>query len=140
MRASAACANILIRPSVAPNEQGYVETILGRRRYFPELRPGIAANVSVRRAAERAAVNMPIQGSAADIIKLAMIALDQRLQDSSLGARLVLQVHDDLVLEVPEQELDETRALVIETMEHAYPLDVPLSVEASVGKNWMEMS
>ena len=121
-------------------EQGYVETILGRRRYFPELRPGNAANVAVRRAAERAAVNMPIQGSAADIIKLAMIALDRRLQESHLGARLVLQVHDDLVLEVPEHELDAARALVVETMENAYALDVPLSVEASVGKNWMEMS
>ena len=121
-------------------QQGYVETILGRRRYFPELRPGNAANVSVRRGAERAAVNMPIQGSAADIIKLAMIALDRRLGERHLGARLVLQVHDDLVLEVPELELDETRALVVETMEHAYALDVPLRVEACVGKNWMEMS
>ncbi len=121
-------------------EQGYVETLLGRRRYFPELRLGNAANVAIRRAAERAAVNMPIQGSAADIIKLAMIALDRRLQDSHLDAHLVLQVHDDLVLEVREQELDATRALVVETMENAYALDVPLSVEASVGKNWMEMS
>jgi len=121
-------------------QQGYVETILGRRRYFPELKPGNATNVAVRRAAERAAVNMPIQGSAADIIKLAMIALDRRLREHHLGAHLVLQVHDDLVLEVPEQELEETRELVVETMESAYALDVPLGVEASVGKNWMEMS
>ncbi|MFH1085313.1 MAG: DNA polymerase I, partial [Chloroflexota bacterium] len=120
------------------HERGYVETILGRRRLFPELK-GTSANSPTVRAAERAAVNMPIQGSAADIIKLAMIELDCRLRQQGLGARLVLQVHDELDLEVPIGELDETRALVVETMSQAYPLSVPLKVDVAVGKNWMEM-
>lgn len=120
-------------------EMGYVETILGRRRYFPELRADSAANPQLRRAAERAAVNMPIQGSAADIIKLAMIALDKRLRERGLDARMVLQVHDELVLEVPQEELEPTQSLVVETMENAYTLSVPLKVSTSVGKNWMEM-
>lgn len=116
---------------------GYVETLLGRRRYFPELRSRSAANNA--RAAERAAVNMPIQGSAADIIKLAMIELDRRLCAEGLASRMVLQVHDELVLEVPEAEVERAQALVVETMENAYTLDVPLRVEAATGKNWMEM-
>ena len=120
------------------SEKGYVETLMGRRRYFPELRmPG--GNAQIRRAAERAAVNMPIQGSAADIIKLASIVLHQRLQERGLRAALLLQVHDELVLEVPEEELDETRDLVVETMSGAYALSVPLKVDVNVGKNWMEM-
>jgi DNA polymerase I len=118
-------------------QDGYVETLLGRRRYFPELRSRSAAN-NVR-GAERAAVNMPIQGSAADIIKLAMIELDRRLREGGLASRMVLQVHDELVLEVPEAELERCQALVVETMEKAYSLDVPLRVEAATGKNWMEM-
>ena len=117
---------------------GYVETLLGRRRYFPELRSRSAANNNMR-AAERAAVNMPIQGSAADIIKLAMIVLDRRLREEGLASRMVLQVHDELVLEVPESELERAQALVVETMERAYTLDVPLKVEAATGMNWMEM-
>jgi DNA polymerase I len=123
-------------------EKGYVETIMGRRRYFPELTmPG--GNPQIRRAAERAAVNMPIQGSAADIIKLASIALHRRLKERGLRAALVLQVHDELVLEVPEEELDETRDLVVETMSNAgtshIALSIPLKVDVSVGQNWMEM-
>jgi len=118
-------------------EDGYVETIMGRRRYFPELQSRSAA--ALRRAAERAAINMPIQGSAADIIKLAMIELDQRLKQSNFQARMVLQVHDELVLEVPERELPDVQALVIDTMENAYQLEVPLKVEVATGKNWMEM-
>jgi len=119
-------------------EQGYVETILGRRRYFPELQSG-RGGVGSRRAAERAAVNMPIQGSAADIIKIAMIELHRRLGEEGLPAHLVLQVHDELVLEVREDALKTTRALVIECMESAYELRVPLKVDAAVGRNWMEM-
>jgi DNA polymerase I len=119
-------------------EKGYVETLLGRRRYFPELSmPG--GNAQIRRGAERAAVNMPIQGSAADIIKLASIVLHRRLLERGLGAALLLQVHDELVLEVPEEELDQTRDLVVETMSGAYALSVPLKVDVGVGKNWMEM-
>jgi len=120
-------------------EKGYVETILGRRRYFPELSSHSAANVGLRRAAERAAVNMPVQGSAADIMKLAMIRLDHRLREQKLRARMVLQVHDELVLEVPEDEVEAAKALVVEVMGNAYRLSIPLKVQTSVGKTWMEM-
>ncbi|NLG28904.1 MAG: DNA polymerase I, partial [Chloroflexi bacterium] len=120
------------------HEVGYVETVLGRRRYFPELKTRSAQ--AVMRAAERAAVNMPIQGSAADILKLAMIALDRHLTERGLAAAMVLQVHDELVLEVPAAELDVVRPLVIDTMQNAYPLSVPLKVDAAVGTNWMEMN
>jgi len=123
----------------AASEMGYVETILGRRRYFPELLSKSAAGGNLRRAAERAAVNMPIQGSAADVIKLAMIALHRRLREEQLAAHLVLQVHDELVLEVREDALDATRALVVDCMGNAYQLRVPLKVDVAVGKNWMEM-
>jgi DNA polymerase-1 len=119
--------------------RGYVQTVMGRRRYFPELRAGSGVNPSLQRAAERAAVNMPIQGSAADILKRAMIDLHQRLVDRGSAAALVLQVHDELVLEVPEEELDGIRALVVETMSGAYALRVPLKVDAAVGRNWMEI-
>ena len=122
------------------NRQGYVATIMGRRRYFPELGSSGGANSRLRRAAERAAVNMPIQGSAADIIKIAMIELYHRLRQVGLSGYMVLQVHDELVLEVPESELQATRALVVDTMENAYRLEVPLRVDAAVGKNWMEMN
>jgi DNA polymerase-1 len=120
-------------------EKGYVETILGRRRYFPELSSHSAANVGLRRAAERAAVNMPVQGSAADIMKLAMIRLDHRLREQKLRARMVLQVHDELVLEAPEDEVEAAKALVVEVMGNAYRLSIPLKVQTSVGKTWMEM-
>jgi DNA polymerase-1 len=120
------------------HQKGYVETVLGRRRYFPELRAS-GVNQNVRRAAERAAVNMPIQGSAADIIKVAMIRLDRRLTEARLKAAMLLQVHDELVLEVPQDELERTAPLVVDTMANAYPLNVPLKVDRAVGKNWMEM-
>ena len=118
-------------------EQGYVETILGRRRYFPELQSR-SAN-ALRQRAERAAINMPIQGSAADVIKLAMIRLYDALCRRDGDAAMVLQVHDELVLEVPTGELDEVRDLVVTTMSEAYALRVPLKVDAAVGKNWMEL-
>jgi len=120
-------------------EKGYVETILGRRRYFPELQSASASSGNRRRGAERAAINMPIQGSAADIIKLAMIVLQRRLGEQELPAYLVLQVHDELVLEVREDALEATRALVVDSMENAYKLRVPLKVDVAIGKNWMEM-
>ncbi|MBN1401267.1 MAG: DNA polymerase I [Anaerolineae bacterium] len=119
------------------HKHGYVETVMGRRRLFPELKN--APRSQAARAAERAAVNMPIQGSAADIIKLAMIELHEHLAEGGLAAQLVLQVHDELVLEVPEEELSETRELVVGIMSQAYKLDVPLKVDAAVGQNWMEM-
>ncbi len=116
-------------------EQGHVETLLGRRRYFPALQnPGAGRQDQSR--AEREAVNMPIQGTAADIIKIAMIRLHQALKDRGLGAEMILQVHDELVLEVPEDEADQTVVLVKEVMENAYPMDVPLRVDVSVGQDW----
>ena len=115
---------------------GAVTTQLGRRRPIPELR---AANPALRAAGERAAINHPIQGTAADIIKVAMIRLSPRLREAGLTARLILQVHDELLLEAPHGEVDRLVPLLIETMEGALALDVPLTVEAKVGPRWDEM-
>jgi DNA polymerase-1 len=117
---------------------GYVETLLGRRRYFPIFRSRQRVNRQVEMRAEREAVNHPIQGTAADILKIAMIRLHDKL-NAGFQARMLLQVHDELVLEVPEKEMDEVRSLVIDIMSEAYPLDVPLKVDASTGKNWLEL-
>jgi DNA polymerase-1 len=114
---------------------GYVETLSGRRRYIPEIK---SDNFNIRQFGERAATNAPVQGTAADIIKLAMIQIHRELADRGSGARMLLQVHDELVFEVPEAELETTRALVTEVMEHAFQLDVPLVVETGVGKSWYE--
>ncbi|MCX7707163.1 MAG: DNA polymerase I [Anaerolineae bacterium] len=122
-------------------EQGYVETLLGRRRYFPVLRTqatGAQAN-AIRQAAERAAINHPIQGTAADIIKIAMIRLYRALNAGGYCARIILQVHDELVLEVPEDELIAVARLVKETMEGAYQLRAALKVDMEAGPNWYEM-
>ncbi|MGQ9851173.1 MAG: DNA polymerase I [Aggregatilineaceae bacterium] len=120
---------------------GYVETLLGRRRYFPELdeKLGRKVGVQARQRAEREAVNMPIQGTAADIIKIAMINLSQALRQGRHQAQMILQVHDELVLEVPDDELPRVVPLVVEVMESAFTLDAPLVAEASVGLNWAEM-
>lgn len=118
--------------------QGYVETLLGRRRYFPILKHRSAGQAE-RRQAERAAINHPIQGTAADIIKIAMIRLHHQLKERSLGSRMLLQVHDELVLEVPEEELAEVVPLVRTTMEGAFQLDAALKVDIEVGPNWYEM-
>jgi DNA polymerase-1 len=119
--------------------QGYVETLLGRRRYFPELSTRARVHHNVRQAAYRMAINAPIQGTAADILKVAMNRLWRVLQARGLGSRIILQVHDELVLEVPKDELDAVAPLVLETMEGAYALDAPLKVDAKVGQNWLEM-
>ena len=119
-------------------EQGFVETLLGRRRYFPIYTSKGRVNKQIEARADREAVNHPIQGTAADIIKIAMIKLQWQLV-KRYKARLLLQVHDELVVEVPDDELDEVRALVVETMSSAYPLSVPLKVEASSGRNWLEL-
>ncbi|MCH2103487.1 MAG: DNA polymerase I [Planctomycetes bacterium] len=116
-------------------ELGYVETLMGRRREIPDIN---AENQRFRAVAENVAVNTPIQGSAADVIKRAMIDLDARLCASELKAELLLQVHDELVLEVPASELEETTALVRECMEGAVELSVPLQVDFGHGKNWLE--
>jgi len=119
--------------------KGYVETLLGRRRYFPVLQSTAPGTEQARRRAEREAVNAPIQGSAADIIKRAMLHLHRALRERDLSARMIIQVHDELIFEVPQDELEATAPLVKEVMESAYPLRVPLKVDLSVGLNWGEM-
>lgn len=120
-------------------EQGYVQTLLGRRRYFPELQRG-TQNISARNAAEREAINHPIQGSAADIIKLAMLRLHRELHARDLKTRMILQVHDELVFECPDDEIDLVAPMVRAVMESAYPLESKLKVDLAVGQNWDEMT
>ena len=114
-------------------KDGYTSTVLGRRRYLPELD---SSNRQVREAAERAALNAPIQGSAADIIKVAMINVDKALKDAGLKSRMLLQVHDELLFEVAPGERDEVENLAREQMGNAYPLDVPLEVSVGFGRSW----
>ncbi|MCV7194593.1 DNA polymerase I [Mycolicibacterium brumae] len=114
-------------------KDGYTSTVLGRRRYLPEL---TSSNRQVREAAERAALNAPIQGSAADIIKVAMIDVDRSLRAAGLRSRMLLQVHDELVLEVADGERDQVEALVRDKMGGAYPLSVPLEVSVGYGRSW----
>jgi DNA polymerase-1 len=121
-------------------KQGYVETLLGRRRYFPELATKTQVHYNVREAAYRMAINAPIQGTAADILKVAMNRLWRTLKERGLRSRMILQVHDELVLELPEDELDTVAPLVIDIMESAYQLDAPLKVDAKVGRNWLDMT
>lgn len=116
-------------------EQGFVETLYHRRRYLPDIN---SRNYNVRSFAERTAINTPIQGSAADILKIAMIELDKRLKEEKLSATMLLQVHDELVFEVPETELERLDKLVSEVMEHAVSLHVPLITDSSWGKTWYE--
>ncbi|MGU3501861.1 DNA polymerase I [Mycobacterium sp. C31M] len=114
-------------------KDGYTSTVLGRRRYLPELD---SSNRNVREAAERAALNAPIQGSAADIIKVAMINVDEAIKSAGLTSRMLLQVHDELLFEVSEGERGELEKLVREHMGNAYPLDVPLEVSVGYGRSW----
>lgn len=116
-------------------ECGYITTVLGRRRYIPELS---ASSHRLRMFGERVAMNAPIQGSAADIIKIAMVNVDRRLAESGLSARLVLQVHDELIVESPESEKDAAAAILKEEMEKAYKLSVPLIVDMNSGKSWYD--
>ena len=117
--------------------QGYVETLFGRRRYFPNLANPV--NVNMRNREEREAINAPIQGTAADILKMAMIKLLPALKSSGSKARLLLQVHDELVLEVPQSEVKETAALVQKIMSEAVTLSIPLITDAKCGVNWGSM-
>ncbi|WP_301358284.1 DNA polymerase I [Enterococcus spodopteracolus] len=116
-------------------DQGFVETLYHRRRYLPDIN---SRNYNIRSFAERTAINTPIQGSAADILKIAMIELDKRLKESDLQATMLLQVHDELVFEVPESELEMLDKLVSEVMEQAVALHVPLITDSSWGKTWYE--
>jgi DNA polymerase-1 len=114
---------------------GYVTTLLERRRYLPEIK---ASNFNLRSFAERTAMNTPIQGTAADIIKLAMVKMNEQLQERKLRSRMLLQVHDELVFEVPQDELELMKKLVPEVMESALKLDVPLKADVNYGVNWYE--
>ncbi len=124
-----------IRKSAA--EIGYVETLLGRKRYFPQLKN--PATAQVRSRAEREAINAPIQGTAADILKIAMIRLPDAIEKEKLHAKMLVQVHDELLLECPEDELKETIRLVREVMENAFKLAIPLETDVTWGKNWGEL-
>ena len=116
-------------------ETGYVETILHRRRDLPEL---TSSNHNLRAFGERVALNMPIQGTAADVMKLAMVAVWKRLRAEELRARLVLQGHDELIVECPEKEAEAVARLLAEEMEQVAALSVPLTAEAHWGRNWLE--
>ena len=116
-------------------ELGYVETLFGRRRYLPDIK---AKNFNRRSFAERTAINTPIQGTAADIIKIAMLKVAENLREAQVKSRVLLQVHDELVLEVTEKEKDQVARIVKDTMEHAVELAVPLVADVAVGKNWAQ--
>ena len=122
-------------PEVA-RKQGYVATIFGRRRYLPAIKD---RNFAVRSRAEREAINMPIQGTASDIVKIAMIKVDKALKAANSGARLIMQVHDELLLEAPENEVEDVKAILVREMESAAKIDVPLLVEVGTGRNWMNV-
>ena len=116
-------------------DNGYVQTVLGRRRYLKDIN---SRNAVVRGAAERNAVNAPIQGSAADIIKLAMINIHQKLKEGNYKSKMLLQVHDELVFDIFKPELNELKTLIKSEMENAFKLEVPLDVEVDTGLNWLE--
>jgi DNA polymerase-1 len=115
---------------------GYVQTVLGRRRFLPEVN---SANRMVREAAERMAINAPVQGSSADIIKIAMIKLYREMEKRNLKSKMLLQIHDELLFEVPETEVVEMKSLVSEIMPHAFELCVPVKIDIKLGKNWAEI-
>ncbi len=116
-------------------EQGYVETLFGRRLYLPDIR---ARNVQRRQAAERTAINAPMQGTAADIIKKAMLSVDEWIKSAACDVKMIMQVHDELVFEVPEADISRVRQTICQRMEAAAALSVPLKVDAGVGRNWDE--
>jgi DNA polymerase-1 len=124
--------DLLVRQAA---ETGFVVTLCNRKRAIPELK---SANRNIRQLGERLAVNTPVQGSAADIIKVAMIHIHKRLGKEGLSSRMLLQVHDELLIEVPEKEKDMVVKMVKEEMENAFRLSVPLTVDIGTGKNWAE--
>ena len=116
---------------------GYTTTAFGRRRYIPELH---SQNGNIRAFGKRVAMNAPIQGTAADIMKIAMLRVDEALKREGLDAKIVMQVHDELVIEVCDNEIERCMAVVKEEMESAVKLSVPLTVDVTVGKNWLEQN
>jgi DNA polymerase-1 len=126
-------AEYMKRTRAAAHDAGFVETVFGRRLYLPDIR---SSNQQRRQGAERAAINAPMQGTAADLIKLAMIAVDRHLRESQMATRIIMQVHDELVLEVPETELAAVHAQLPGLMNGVATLAVPLLVEMGTGQNW----
>ena len=120
---------------VKAKEDGYVTTLFNRRRYLPELS---ASNAIQRSFGERVARNMPIQGTAADIIKIAMVKVYNRLRNENMKSRLIMQVHDELIIEAPENECDKAMKILKEEMENAVTMKVSLSADANVGKSWYD--
>ena len=116
-------------------QDGYVSTLMGRRRWLPEIK---SSNFNLRSFGERVALNMPIQGTAADLIKLAMIRVDDRLRREGLAARLILQVHDELIVECPDAEVERVKALLTEEMEGVSALSVPMKADSAAGQSWAE--
>ena len=116
-------------------ETGYASTLMGRRRYLPEL---TSSKYLTRAFGERVAMNMPIQGTAADIIKAAMIKVYNRLKEEGCKARLILQVHDELLIDCPKDEADKVKNLLKESMENAFPMEVPLKVSVASGETWYD--
>ena len=118
------------------NKNGYVETLLGRKRFLlAELQ---SSNYQIREFAQRAAINQPLQGTAADLIKQAMIEVDKQITAKGLKAKMIMQVHDELVFELPKEELEELKQLVVTAMELSQPLKVPLVVDVNYGESWKE--
>jgi DNA polymerase-1 len=116
-------------------EKGYVETILGRRRYFKNIN---SKNGTLRQFEERAAINMPIQGTAAEMIKIAMIRIQDEIEKHQLDAKMILQVHDELLFELPNAEVNLMKKIIDENMQKALDLEVPIVVDIGVGKSWFE--
>jgi DNA polymerase-1 len=116
-------------------KQGYITSLFGRRRYFPSIND---RNFAVRSRAEREAINMPIQGTASDIVKIAMIRVAEALRREKLETKMIMQVHDELLFEAPESEVKAASDIIVREMENAATLDVPLVVEIGVGDNWMD--
>ena len=120
---------------LSAREKGFVETLLGRRRYADGL---TSSNVNIIKAEERACINMPIQGTAAELIKIAMINVDNKIRQSKLHSKMILQIHDELLFDVPKDEIEILSSLVKKEMENAIVLDIPLKVDCDYGKNWFE--
>ena len=135
LRHYSAVAGFMDRLIETAKAAGYAETLFHRRRPLPELK---ASNGMTRSFGERVARNMPIQGTAADIIKLAMVHVWQRLRDEKLQARLLLQVHDELIVEAPENEVEQVKRILKEEMEQVVSYSVPLTAEVGTGKTWLE--
>ena len=120
----------------AAREKGFITSIFGRRRYFPSIND---RNFNIRSRAEREAINMPIQGSASDIVKIAMLKTDEALKREKLQTKMIMQVHDELLFEAPEAEVEKATEIIRKAMESAVVLDIPLTVEIGAGANWMNV-